>query len=420
MSYFSVAKNLTGEVPNVSLALAQSKLVDALGKIYDQTDWSFQRSIVYGGWLVPGNVANTGTYTVTPYSNIVVADVTATQVLNSLVAPPFITQLQFRNPSYSIYNICGVKGSGNIAYITLVTSGSGQTPGTYTVPVTDAGIGGVGSGATVSITVNASGIVTETPVVLTAGQGYSFPVIVFSEGGTPATFLVSQNIALILDRAWTEPTSGPGQPYMIYQCYFVAPSSNFRKFIEIRDTTNSAPIDFWSMTEAELASRDPQRTEFADPSFVVPAGVDTRPGTSTPGWKMFELWPQQLDYIPYSFSYRIRGPIPQTQSDFLNTTVPDPLTEEMLKWRALEVLYQWKEAQEKEHRARGAGANWLLLAQMAKKEYDEIYMNVLQIDLNLNGEMITRIPGRGKPLSNRPYSNQLGGLNIGGYPESNY
>lgn len=418
MSYFTIAKRLTGEVPGVSLTLAQSKLVDALGKIYDQTDWSFQRSIVYGGWLVPGNVANTGTYTVTPYSNIVIADAFATRVLNNLIAPPLLTQLQFRNPAYSIYNICGVGGAGTIAYATIVTPGSGQTPGTYTVNVIDQG-GGVGVGATAQITVTALGTVTSPPIILTSGEGYSNPAIVFSEGGVPASFLVQQNIALTLDRVWTEPTSGPGQPYMIYQCYFVAPAQNFRKFIEVRDTTNSAPIDFGSMTQAELASRDPQRTEFADPSFVVPAGVDNRPGTSTPGWKMFELWPQQLSYIPYSFSYRIRGSIPQTQADFMNTTVPDPLTEEMLEWRALEVLYQWKESQEKENRARGAGANWLLLAQMAKKEYDEIYLNVLQIDLNLNGEMLTRIPGRGKPLSNRPYSNQIGGLNIGGYPETN-
>ena len=204
---------------------------------------------------------------------------------------------------------------------------------------------------------------------------------------------------------------------MIYQAYFVAPVQDWRKFIEVRDTTNADRLDFWSITQAELAIRDPQRKEFADPSYVVAAGVDQRPGTSTPGYQMFELWPQQLSYVPYSFSFRRRGIVPQTYNDFVTSGPPYPITEELVKWRSLEVLYQFREAQKDKNETRGAGANWMLLAQMAGKEYANVLDKILAIDVNLNNEQLTRIEGRGKPLSNAPYSNQLGQLNIGGYPE---
>jgi hypothetical protein len=343
VSYWTLAKGLT-RIPDTPLTLAQETIQDALGKIYDENDWSFQRTITYGGWLCPGQVANTGTCTVTPYSTGVILDETAAAALASGLAAAgvFATTLQFRNTAYSIYNIVGYD------------------------PVT-----------------------------------------------------IAPLATLTLDRPWTEPTSGSGQPYLIYQAYFVAPVADFRKFVEIRDTTNAARLNFWEGTQAMLAARDPQRTEFADPEFVVAAGVDQRPGTATPGYQMFELWPQQLELIPYSFSYRRRGIIPQTLSDFQTSTVPYPLTEELLKWRSREVLYQFKEEQKDKTVARGSGANWLLLAQMGHKEYEEVKDKILAIDLNLNNEAITYVEGR-QPIDNAPYSNQLGQLQIGGYPQRSY
>jgi hypothetical protein len=342
LSYYDVAKGLTGRVPDTPLSLAQETVRDAVTKIYQENDWSFQRTITYANWLCPGQVANAGTFTVTPYSATVVADATATAALATAASAgnPLLTTLQFRNPQYSIYNVIGYNPTGSGAFATLT-----------------------------------------------------------------------------LDRPWLEPTKGPGQPYMLYQCYYVAPLADFQKFIEVRDTTNAAELDFWSLTQADLAVYDPQRTEFADPSYVVPAGVDQRPGSATLGYPMFELWPQQLSYIPYSFSFRRLGVIPQTYSDFVSTTLPPPLTEELLKWRSQEVLYQYKEAQRDKTAARGSGSNWILLAQMAAKEYERVLDKILAIDLNLNGEAITRIRGR-MPISRQPYSNQLGGLNVGGYPDN--
>lgn len=415
MSYFNVAKGLTGRVSGTALSLAQETVAEAVGKIFDQCDWSFQRAITYGQWLCPGNVANIGTYTTIPYQNTVLADGAATNALAVGLASSgvFATTLQFRNLAYSIYNIVGVGQADTVGFLQILTPGSNQTPGVYVVPILDAG---VGAGASATITVSPEGTVILQPFILAQGSGYAAPFVTFSEGGTPATFNILLNTILTLDRPWLEPLNGPGQSYQIYQAYFVAPVEDFRKFIEVRDTTNSDRLNFWSMTQAELAVEDPQRTEFADPDFVVAAGVDTRPGTSTPGYQMFELWPQQLSYIPYSFSYRRRGRVPKTYNDFVTMSPPYPITEELVRWRAEEVLYQYKEAQKDKGEARGSGSNWILLSQMAGKEYANCLDKILAIDLNLNNEMLTRIEGRKGRWNNSAYSNNLGQLQIGGYP----
>ena len=334
MSYYSMAKALTGEVPGTPLSLAQTRVNDALGKIYDQSDWHFQTQ--YAGWLCPGQIANSGTFTTTPYQNTVVADATASAAIVAHTGMPLITQLQYRDPARAIYNVVGYATAGSPPVVTLT-----------------------------------------------------------------------------LDRPWMEPTSGPGQPYMLYQCYFVAPVQDFRKFIEVRDTTDAGRLDFWSYSQADLARRDPQRTTFADPAFVVPVGADMRPGSSTLGWQMFELWPQQLSYVPYSFSYKRRGPSLVNPTD----TVPYPLTEELVEWKAKEILLQYKAAQAEE-KAKGGGAGWLLMAGMAKKEYDERFEYILPVDINLRGDNIDHVENDDDNWAGRPFSNNLGGLNIGGYPEA--
>jgi len=333
MSFYTMAKKLTGEVPKTPEALAQIKINDGLGAIYDQSDWSFQTQ--YAGWLCPGLVANQGTFTTTPYQNTVIANATATAVLAAYVAPPFLTTLQYRDPARAIYNIVGYDTTSNPPFATLT-----------------------------------------------------------------------------LDRPWMEPTSGPGQPYMIYQAYFVAPVQDFRKFLEVRDTTDAGRLNFWSYSQADLARRDPQRTQFADPAYVVQVGVDMRPGSSTPGWQMFELWPQQLSNVPYSFSYKRRGPMLVNMAD----TVPYPLTEELVEWKAKEVLLQYKAAQAEE-KSKGGGAGWMVLAGAAKKEYDERFSFILPVDINLRNDNLDRVEGYDRWGRNRPYSNNLGGLNMGGYPE---
>lgn len=70
----------------------------------------------------------------------------------------------------------------DVSNIAILSPGSGQTNGTYTIPSS----GGGGTGATVQIVI-AGGLIT-TATVLTAGANYtSTPTFPVSEGGTPGT-----------------------------------------------------------------------------------------------------------------------------------------------------------------------------------------------------------------------------------------
>lgn len=336
MSLYDVSWRLTRLVPDTPLVAAQEGVVEALITIYDQTDWSMQKG--YAGWLAPGVIFQNGSFTTTPYSNQVIADATATAALVAYTGQPLLTQLQYRNPAFSIYSIVGYD------YNTI-------NPGFVT---------------------------------------------------------------LTLDRPWMEPTSGSGQPFMIYQAYFVAPVKNFRKFVEMRDTTNDNFIDFWSATQADLAVWDPQRLNFANPEYCVPAGNDYRPGSSTYGWQWFELWPAQGNYVPYSFSYRQQGPLPQQQSDFYSMTPPNPISERMVEWKAKQVLLNMKAAA-MEAKTPGSGRGMMMLAQMAEKEYYERFGEALSIDLNLDGESRVNVKNTGRYLGGNAYATMNNSLNLGGY-----
>ena len=162
---------------------------------------------------------------------------------------PIITVYQIRVPYYALYSIVAIGGNGTIAYATIFTPGNSRTPGTYVVPVLDNG--GPGTGGSVSITVATNGTVTTPPVTLAAGSGYLNPYIAFAEGGTPATFTVTQIAVLTLDRLWTEPGQ-VNSNYLCYQAYFATPVG-FRRFWDSRDTTNNQEMDFSSYQQTDLA-----------------------------------------------------------------------------------------------------------------------------------------------------------------------
>lgn len=334
---YDVSFNLSRLVPETPLTRAQTAVGRALEAIYDQADWSWQKG--FSGWLAPGILFDTGSFTTTPYSNQVIADAGATADLIAYTGQPLITQLQFRNPAYAIYDIVGYD------YNTI-------NPGFVT---------------------------------------------------------------LTLDRPWMEPTSGPGQPFSIYQVYFVTPVQDFRKFISIQDFTNDQPIDFWSKTQADLANDDPQRQDFSIPLYAVPAGIDQRAGSATYGWPRYELWPHQGNYCPYTLNYRRRGQLPQSQSDWQTMTPQPPITDNMVEFKAKEILLMDKSA-DMEVKVPGSGHGMVVLAAAAQKTYYEIFGQVLSIDLNLDGENLTHIHQPGKWQAGQPYATMGKGLNLGGYP----
>ena len=210
-----------------------------------------------------------------------------------------------------------------------------------------------------------------------------------------------------IDRPWMEP-GGTKQPYMIYQAYFPTPFPDFKRFIAARDTTNSLAMNYWSLSQKDLAFKDPERTIFDDPQFIVPYQVDNRAGSATLGNMLYELWPHPLDILPYTYNYMRRGPRLSKPAD----TVPYPLTEECVLWRAKEAAYSFKEAQKGENLARGSGADFRFLAQAANAEYKAALKPCKDKDRDMVDLYMDKFRSDQYEIG-VPYSNQDGSLNIG-------
>lgn len=214
---------------------------------------------------------------------------------------------------------------------------------------------------------------------------------------------------LTVDRPWMEPP-GSGQTYMMYQAYFPAPVDDFKRFFEVRDTTNGGYLDYWNKTRRDLAAEDPQRTIFDQPGWVVPYEVDNRAGSATLGRMLFELWPHPISILPYTFSYLRRGPLLSLNTD----TPPYPLDEETVLHRSREVACLWKEAHKGEGQRRDMGTDWKFLAQAHHKEYVDKLAGCKRKDRDLVDLYVNRYR-RSMALqeSGEPYATITGGLNIG-------
>lgn len=432
MSFNSMIQEMLG-IPGMNRGLAKTRINEAFVKIQNQNVWSFQ--CVTGGWLTPNllglptgygqggygqgpygggyarnctDFLSPGTITVVPFTTTITGDALATSAWTASVPyPPLLTQQQIRVPLYSLYNIIAIGNNGIVAYVTPLTLGFGQTPGTYVVPVTDPG--GSGSGAFVSITVNANGTVSETPIVFTGGSNYTTPFINFSEGGTPATFAVTLFATLTIDRPWTEPPQMNGG-YAIYQAYYPAPLG-FKRWWNIRDTTNNEPMNFSKMTQIDLAQEDPQREIYDQPEFVVPLGIDNRPGSATLGQQLFELWPHPITQLPYTFGCQCNWPALQN----LNDTVPYPLTEEILKFRAYQEIALWKESQKGDEMERGSGANWQFLWKAHQEEYKDDLRQIRIMDRHLLDLYFTKARMQTPFNGGEPFTNTNGTANVGSW-----
>lgn len=212
-----------------------------------------------------------------------------------------------------------------------------------------------------------------------------------------------------LDRPWMEP-DGAGLTYMVYQAYFPVPVSDFKRFLAIRDTTNAAPINFSKYSQRDLSVRDPQRTVFNLPAYAVPYEPDARVGSPTLGNMLYELWGHPLSELPYTFNYLRRGSLLTLPTD----TLPYPLTEELVMWRAKEVAYQWKEAQKGEGVQRGAGADFRFLSERAEKEYVKALKIISDRDRDMVMSYFTRLyPGSDMGAFGEPFATINSQLNVG-------
>lgn len=407
MSFASMQQELLG-IPGTNLGLVKTKINEAFSLIQDENVWSFQ--LQTGGWLTPGLLGgqtssrflSPGSISIQPFSNQMTGDAIATAAWYG-ASSPLITMYQIRVPYYDLYNIIAINGNGTIAYATILDGGSGQTPGTYTYAVLDNA--GPGSGANVSITVAANGTVTATPIILSAGSGYISPYIIFAQGGTPATFTFTQIAVLTLDRLWMNPAQ-VNSGYMAYQAYFPSPAG-FRRFYAVRDLVNNQPMNWWKYTQVDLSEIDPQRTYFSQPEFVVPVGPDTRQGSATYGQFLWELWQGPITQLPYACQWQVLWPLLSGPND----TVPYPLTEEILKFRAYEVLAAWKESQKGDDMERGSGTNWQFLVAYYHQQYVDLLKKIRIVDKNICDLYFQKM--NRYPITTDPFATVSGQMSVG-------
>lgn len=404
MAFQDMIQEILG-VPGMNLGLAKSKLNEAFEAIQNENIFSFQ--LKTGGWFAPGQLggANSsflspGTISVQTFTNQITGDAVATAAWYG-ANQPIITQYQIRVPYYSLYSITAISGNGTIAYATIFAPGSGQNAGTYTVPIQDTG---AGTGASVLVTVDANGAVSMQPTLISAGSGYANPYIIFNEGGTPATFVVQQIAVLTLDRPWMEP-SQVNSNYLSYQAYFASPAG-FKEWYWITDTTNNNTMDWWTLSAIDLSEQDPQRTDFAQPQYVVAYGPDVRQGSASYGSYLWELWEGPTTSIPYTFGCKCNWPALVNPGD----TLPFPLTEELVKLRALEMTSLWKESQKGDDMERGSGANWQFLSKAYHEEYKDRLKLCRNMDRNIVDLYFTRMR-RTQPQE--PFASVGGQLNVG-------
>jgi len=406
-------------IPGTNLGLVKTKINEAFTAIQNEQIWSFQ--CITGGWLTPGLLGgpnqtgdpgttflSPGTISIIPYTNTLLGDAVATATwLANIFNPPIITQYQFRVPYYSLYSATALQFAGTIAYLTIIDSGSGQTPGQILIN----GIGGDGSGAQIMVTVNLDGTVTLPPVVVNSGTGYATggvpnPPVFTVPTGTSATFNVVNNAIILLDRPWMEPMQFQAS-YMAYQAYFPMPPGYKRTFA-IRDTTNNNSMDWWTKTQIDLANDDAERTIFDQPYYVVPFQMDTRQGSTTMGQQLYELWPHPITELPYTFHVQANWPLLVNPGDIL----PYPLTEELVKMRATEMLALWKEMQKGDEMERGSGTNWQFVMTASRAEYLNRMKECRIMDRHLMDLYFTKARTT-PPYGGEPYSTVKGQLNVG-------
>ncbi len=190
-------------------------------------------------------------------------------------------------------------------------------------------------------------------------------------------------IILTLDRPFIDYlATTTGLPYIIYQPYYTTPEKEFVRWLAIRDMTNVRWLNVNADYDARRATdmADPQRQIYTPPLIVLPLGVDTRgQGTSlassTLGYMRYELYPQPSSQIVYQSWYMWEGPGLENDADEL----PRPITELLVKSKALVDAYGMAEANKDPQNPRGSGADFRftsgLYAQIYKDELASCRVN---------------------------------------------
>jgi hypothetical protein len=168
-----------------------------------------------------------------------------------------------------------------------------------------------------------------------------------------------------LDRPFADP-GGVNIVYQIYQLYYAAPFADHRAWVSVRNPQMFINLDL-TRTRGEIDGMDPQRSWYQFPTCVVPYARDTRPGSSTLGYPLFELWGQPVSPFTYQ-CYGLRN-----GADLINPgdTLPQPLDEDLVLAKARSFAYNWAEAN-KDITPRASGPDFRFLIGNADKEFKNL------------------------------------------------
>ncbi len=121
--------------------------------------------------------------------------------------------------------------------------------------------------------------------------------------------------------------------------------------------------------------------------------------------------PHPISQLPYTFMCQCNWPALSLPSD----TLPYPLTEELVKERAYEMVALWKESQKGDEMERGSGANWQFLVKAHHEEYKEILKKIRIMDRHLMELYFTRARMQAPFNGGESFTNTNGTANVGSW-----
>lgn len=241
------------------------------------------------------------------------------------------------------------------------------------------------------------------------GGGTIYDIIAYDDTNPNA-------IVLTLDRPFIDyEAHSTGLPYLIYQPYYATPVKDFIRWLAIRDMTNvrwlNVNADYDTRRATDMA--DPQRQIYTPPLVVLPLGIDQRGiGTTTPsstlGYMRYELYPQPSSQIVYQNWYEWEGP------DLINDTdtLPDPISEILVKSKALVDAYGNAEANKNPANPRGSGADFRFLVGQYQQMYNVELQNCRVNDRERVSMFSAQMSRVGSPAPFSVFNPATGVLNV--------
>jgi hypothetical protein len=162
---------------------------------------------------------------------------------------------------------------------------------------------------------------------------------------------------LVLKEEYQE-TGAAGSAYEVLSVYFKAPTTDFVRFISIRDLSTNYYIKI-NYAQEELNRLDPQRATSGDPLYCASYKTDST------GLPWFELWPTPSVQRSYQILYQRRGNDFATSTETQPGVIPDSLIIDL----ALYYAYRWAETAKGSHKEL-SGTDWRYSAAEAKANFD--------------------------------------------------